>query len=154
MKSILRLATVFAAICLSLSIVHASDPIGVYALIDKVVLEPNADHPERIQISGVFAIAKLNPYDSYEDPQRGILYFQLPKDKPDLARKEWSDLKRMAGTRQVAAFGRRHQVKPRVRKPDEKPDGPDIYEVGVGVVKVRTDTAYGPIKSLLDYSAR
>ena len=154
MKSILRLATVFAVIALSLGIVHASDQIAVYALIDKVVLEPNADHPERIQISGVFAIAKLNHPNYYEAPQRGTLYFQLPKDKPDLARKEWTDLSRIAGTRQVVAFGSRHQLKPRVRKPGEKPDGPEVYEVGAGVVKVRTDTAYGPIKSLLEYSAR
>src|SRR5262245_32232762 len=32
-----------------------SDPTGIYARVDKVVLEPNATTPERIQIWGAFA---------------------------------------------------------------------------------------------------
>ena len=36
----------------------ASDPIGIYALVDKVVLEPNEKNPERIQIHGAFAFAE------------------------------------------------------------------------------------------------
>jgi len=34
----------------------ASDPVGVYCLVDKVVLEPNETSPERIQISGTFSL--------------------------------------------------------------------------------------------------
>jgi hypothetical protein len=35
----------------------ASGPIGVYALIDKVVFEPNDTAPDRVQIWGVFVLA-------------------------------------------------------------------------------------------------
>ena len=40
-----------------LGLLHASDFTGVYAWIDKVVLEPNSDSPERIQVWGVFSPA-------------------------------------------------------------------------------------------------
>ena len=131
----------------------ASDMTGVYALIDKVVLEPNAEHPEQIQIWGAFAVAKVEDRNSYESPQRGYLYYTLPAGKEDLARREWADFKAVAGTRQVVAFGNRFQ-KLRLRKTDEKPGGPDVYVVGMGVVKVRSDTDYGPIKSLLEHAGR
>jgi hypothetical protein len=36
----------------------ASDPVGVYAYVDKVVLEPSEGKPERIQIWGGFALAE------------------------------------------------------------------------------------------------
>jgi hypothetical protein len=141
------------AITLSFRVAYASDLIAVYALVDKVVVEPNSDNPERVQISGVFAMANPNDRNSYQVPQRGYLYFQLPKEHQDISRKEWADLKGIAGTRQVVAFGSRFQMKPRVRKQDEKPEGPDAY-VGVGLVKVRSNTDYAPIKSLLEYSGR
>ena len=151
MKSIMILPIALAAMAFSLG---ASDFTGVYALVDKVVLEPSADKPEHIQIWGVFARAQPTTSNDYEAPQRGYLYFKLPKEKEDLARKQWADFKSIAGTRQVAAFGRRHQPQPRVRKADEKPDAPDVFDVGMGVVKVRSDTEYGPIRSLLEYTGR
>jgi len=35
----------------------ASDPVGVYAIVDKVVFEPNETNPERIQVWGAFALS-------------------------------------------------------------------------------------------------
>ena len=36
---------------------RGSDPVGIYALINKVVLEPKEGTPERIKIWGVFVLA-------------------------------------------------------------------------------------------------
>ena len=143
------LATVLMTLTLSVGAMHASDRVGAYALIDKVALEPSADHPQRIQISGVFAIAVARNPNDYEAPQRGYLYFELPKEKTELALREWSDLKAAAGKGQVVAIGSRLTFKPRVRKADEKLQNPDVYVVDQGLVRVRTDTAYGPVQSLL-----
>jgi hypothetical protein len=150
----LRLSTTLFVIACSMGTARASDPTAVYALIDKAVLEPDADKPERIQILGVFAMAKQNDRNLYEPAQRGYLYFKLSADKPDLARREWADLKKTAGKRQVVSFGNRYQMKVRVRKPDEKVENPDVYVLGFGVVRARSDTDYTPIKSLLEYSDR
>src|SRR5437899_4725364 len=34
----------------------ASGPVGIYAIIEKVIFEPNEQAPERIQIWGAFAV--------------------------------------------------------------------------------------------------
>jgi len=36
--------------------VRASGPAGCYAIVEKVVLEPNDKAPERVQVWGVFAL--------------------------------------------------------------------------------------------------
>jgi hypothetical protein len=73
--------------------------------------------------------------------------------KADVARKEWADLKAMAGKHQVVAFGSRYELRATVRKADEKPVSPDVYTLSLGVVRVRTDTAYEPLKSLLEFAS-
>ena len=146
---------IFTAVLLTSGLIaRASDRTAVYALIDKVAFEGDPASPQRIQVWGVFAIAKSDDVNNYEPPQRGYLYFRLPDSQQDLARQQWNDFKSVAGTRQVVAFGTRFQTKARVRKADDKPESPDAFDVGFGVVKVRSDTEYGPIRSLLEYSAR
>ena len=154
MKSIVRPVTGIVALVMSLGTAYASDWVAVYALVDKVVLEPDTDKPEQIQIWGVFATAKPNDRNLYEAARRGYLYFKLPQEKKDLARNEWSDFKGIAGKRRVVGFGNRYTMKLTVRKADEKPKAPDIYEVELGVVKDRSDTDYPPVKSLLEFSDR
>jgi len=154
MKSIGNLAAALAVMAFGPGTAFASDLVAVYALVDKVVLEPNRDKPEQIQVWGVFATAKPNERNTYEAPRRGYLFFKLPKKKEDLARNEWSDFNRVAAKRQVVGFGNRDMMKPRVRRADEKPKDPDTYEVELGLVKVRSDTDYAPVKSLLEYSDR
>jgi len=141
-----------AAVMFSQGIARASDPVGVYALIDKVVFEPNSDTPERIQLFGVFALHDRDNPNTYQTPQRGYLYFTLPAAKEGVARKEWADLKDMAGKHQVVAFGSRYQLRATVRKANDKPATPDVYTLSLGVVRVRTDTDYGPVKSLLEFA--
>lgn len=128
--------------------VRASDPVGIYALVDKVVFEPNANAPERIQIWGAFAIAENTGY-SYKHAERGYLYYALDPAKSNLCRNEWSDLKAVAGTGQIVTFGSRYQEKGSLRKDDIKPGKPDKYPIAMGLAKVRKDQTYGPVKELL-----
>jgi len=152
MRSVARLSVVPALICLAF-VVWASDRTAVYALIDKVVFEPNAEHPERIQVWGVFAVAKAGAMD-YLPPQRGYLYFRLGDD-PATDRNEWADLQSVAGKKQVVAFGNRWMLPATsVRKPDAKPGNPVPYTTETGIFKVRTDSSYGPVKSLLEFANR
>src|SRR5215471_13819027 len=75
---------------------HASDRVAVYARVDRVVLAPDADAPRTIQVFGVFSVAQPNNPNDYAPPARGYLYFTLGGDEA-LARREWADLKQMAG---------------------------------------------------------
>jgi hypothetical protein len=154
----MKKTAIFTAVCLAivlgLRIANASDRTGLYALVDKVVFEPNAKSPERIQIWGVFAMPVPNDVNFYQPARRGYLYFSLPRSSADLARKEWMDLNQIAGKRQVVGLGGRFSLKARVRTATEKPGSPDDYDVASGIFQIRSDTDYTPIKSLLDYRDR
>src|SRR5262245_32075713 len=59
----------------------ASGPVGFYGIIEKVVLEPGEQAPERIQIWGSFAVVDggaAHP-GATSRPLRGYLYFKLPE---------------------------------------------------------------------------
>jgi hypothetical protein len=113
---------------------RASDPTGIYAVVDKVVLEPSAGPAERIQVWGVFALAQGRG-DNYAPPEHGCMYFKLAK-KEEVCRKEWADLKKVAGTRQVIAFGARYSPNGKVRKGGDPTKDPDAYPLGFGLTKV------------------
>src|SRR5712692_7960626 len=104
MKRSQRLAGALLVCVVCLVSTYASDPVSVYARVDRVVFEPNADAPEAIQVWGVFSIARPNNPNDYLPAARGYLYFALPTNK-EVARREWTDLKQMAGTHEVVAFG-------------------------------------------------
>lgn len=126
-----------------------SDPTGIYALIDKVVLEPNTAAPERIQIWGAFAVASKEDRNSYNPPGRGYLYFSCKPGKEEVCRKEWADLKAFAGTGQVIGLGGRDLPRPHLRKADEKALDPDEYPLNFGLVKMGDrNSDYGPIHAL------
>ena len=87
----------------------ASDPVGIYAIVEKVIFEPSEAAPQRVQIWGAFAFADTTRGgDYYTKPQVGYLYYTLPAGNEAIARKEWADLKSVAGTGQGVAFGRRY----------------------------------------------
>lgn len=136
------------AVWAAAAVTSASDRTAVYARIDKVVLEPGADAPQRVQVWGVFAMAKPNDVNDYLAPARGYLYFALAAN-PQAAQKEWADLQSVAGTSQIVGFGSRWELKARVRNADEKPANADPYALGIGVTKIRR-TDYAPIRALLD----
>jgi hypothetical protein len=157
MKPIISSAAAVLTMTFCLGVANASGPIGIYALVDKIAFEPNADQPERIRISGVFSVAVETPDNStvYSAPQRGYLYFTLPGlpgGNQELARREWADLKSVAGTHQVVGFGASWGPKFRVRKPDEDAKAPEEYPIANGVVKMNAD--HPRAKALLDYKGR
>ena len=128
---------------------RASDPIGGYLIVDKVVLEP-ADSPTTIQIWGSFALAKGQRGLDYSDPVRGYLYYKAPSGKEDMCRKEWSDLKKVAGTGQAIGFGSRYDPKTlgKVHKANEKPEAPDAYPLANGLIPIEDGPDYLPIQNL------
>src|SRR5438094_9966868 len=125
----------------------ASDPVGIYALVDKVVFEPNDTSPERIQIWGAFAIAEGYGY-TYKNAERGYLYYKMNPEKSNACRNEWSDLKTVAGSGQIVAFGSRYGEKGTLRKKETKPENPDLYPVAMGLTKVKGKNDYEPLKQL------
>ena len=127
---------------------QASDWVGVYASIDKVVFEPNDSAPERIQIWGAFAIASKENRNEYQPAKRGYLYYALKPGKEEVCRREWADLKRIAGSESIIGFGVR-SASVRLRKSDEKPENPDVYAVDMGLVKMYDrGVDYEPIRDL------
>jgi hypothetical protein len=133
-----------------LTVAKASDPTALYARVDRVVLEPSSEAPRTIQVWGVFSMAQAENPNDYLPPSRGFLYFAL-SGREEIARREWADLREVAGTGQIVAFGSRYQLHARLRKPDERPATPDPYTVSMGVTKVQGRTDYAPIRALLDF---
>ena len=95
---------------------RGSDPVGIYALINKVVLEPKEGTPERIKIWGVFVLAS-QAGAHHTSPMRGYMDFKTVGGKEDVCRREWADLKNIAGTDTVVAFGSSRAATGAVRKP-------------------------------------
>jgi hypothetical protein len=125
---------------------RASDPVGCYAFVDKVVLEPNDTSPDRIQVWGGFALAK-DGGDNYAPAKRGYMYFKLKMDKETLCRNEWADLKSVAGTGKIVALGVRYGNNGTVRPPEAKAENPDVYPLGFGMRKISMKD-YKPINEL------
>jgi hypothetical protein len=129
-------AAVLAACAGGAIVVYASDLVGVYAVVEKVVLEPSDASPERAQVWGAFAVYDQGSGSTYQSPQRGYLYFTCPQGKESVCRKEWADLKSVAGKETGVGFGRRWEPVGRIRKADEKAGAPDPYPIQMGVLKV------------------
>jgi hypothetical protein len=144
-------AALLTLVLLSLAAAHplarASDPIGIYAFIDRVVLEPNEKAPERIQLHGAFCFAK-RPGNLYGKPERGYLYYALDPEKPEVCRKEWADFKAIAGTGQIVGFASRYEDKGQVRKASERPAKADRYPLAWGLSKARRGDDYEPVRLL------
>ena len=135
MKLVLRRACVAGLLTMSAGVTTlASDPMGVYCIVDKVVLEP-ADAPARAQVWGTCALANTNDW-YFQAPAKGYFYFQAPAGRETTARAEWADLKSVASTGQAVGFARRYQPVGRFRPETEKPVSPDTYPLHIGVLKV------------------
>jgi hypothetical protein len=132
---------------------EASDPVAVYALVDRVVLEPDEKNPELIQIWGTFSMGKKRyqmEEDRYHPPVRGYLYFKLKPKQEDLCRREWADVKKAAGGKDCVGFGFRWELAAKVRPAGEKPDAPDVYPLHEGLFRMRAETDYPPVARLYE----
>ena len=91
---------------------------------------------------------------SYSGPQQGSLYFALPSQQADQARREWADINSVANTRQVVGFGSgwfRNDAK--VYKDGERAEAPQAWPINnTGVVKVNSDRPEA--KALLEYKGK
>jgi hypothetical protein len=97
-----------AAILLLLLVPHAliakGSGVGIYGVIDQVMFDREGSAPTLIRISGVFMIPVPMSTTGYRSPQRGFLYFQVVPGAEEAARKEWMQLKAVAGTGQIVGF--------------------------------------------------
>lgn len=125
--------------------VHASDPMGIYTLVEDVVVEEpiKPEEPPRIRILGISALA-YRPMENgqpqggaYSNPAPGYLYFECPEGRAEVCRLEWADLQKAIGDERCASYGDRYLTDPkpngRLRPPDAPPGEPDIYPIGQGV---------------------
>ena len=133
MRKHIVVGLVFVVLTVALS---ASDMVGVYGVIEKVVLEPTDAAPERIQIWGAFALSDQNSGSTYGPAQRGYLYYTCPQGKESVCRKEWADMKSLAGRTTGVGFGHRYSPTGRIRKADEKAAAPDTYPIQMGIVRI------------------
>ena len=119
--------------------ISASGPVAVYAIVDKVIFEPNETAPQRIQIWGAFSVA-AQPYSTnYSSAQKGYLYYKLDRNSEQATRATWTDLKKVAGTGEAVGFGggfSTREAGARVRKSAEKPDSPDVFPIGNPVIRL------------------
>ncbi len=134
MKRRIAMGVVGVAVVLG-AVLHASDMVGIYGVVEKVVVEPNDNAPQRIQIWGAFAMAE-GKGSTYGPAQRGYLYYTCPSGQEAVCRKEWSDLKSVAGKGTAVGLGMRYKPTGRVRKADEKIASPDPYPIQMGVILV------------------
>jgi hypothetical protein len=119
---------------------RASDFVGVYCLVDKVVLEPNDTEPQRVQIWGAFLMTDGQRGGAYAPVQHGYLYYTCPQGKDATCMNEWADLKSLAGTGKGVGFGARFQPNGHVRRTTDAVALPDAYPVQMGLVRLGTDT--------------
>jgi hypothetical protein len=151
---------VVLALMLTATIATASGPIGIYGVIERVVFEPNDASPERAQVFGAFALVDggLRNPGAATDVHRGYLYVRLPGAssgiKAEVVRKEWADLKAVAGTGQAVGFGsfgyigpfqairadrpydNYNDFYPHVRPAAEAPSNAEQYYTNAGIVKL------------------
>lgn len=132
------IAAVTAGLLVALPVLlPASDPMGVYAVVQKVVLEPNETEPVRVQVWGAFAVSDgKRDSDAYSPPQVGYLYYSCPAGQERTCRNEWADLKTVAGKGIGVGFGGRYVETGRVRKASETPASPDPYPIKMGVTRM------------------
>jgi hypothetical protein len=154
------LSLLIVTLAMSAIVVRASGPIAVYAIVDKVVMEPDEKAPERIQIWGAFAVETERLSGKYAPAQAGYLYYKIDPwecgpNTPNLtgdgkaavsdcvasaeraARTIWSDLKKMAGTGEAIGFGGYFgggSAPAKVRKATDKPQSPNSFSYDNPVV--------------------
>jgi hypothetical protein len=129
---------------------RASDPVAIYGFVDRVVFEPSEGTPERVQVWGGFALAKKTENRSeYYPAERGYLHFKLRPGEEEICKKEWADLKSVAGKKEIVAFGSRYSdPQPKLRKESDKVENPDAYPKSWGGVTKMRKLDYGPVKDL------
>ena len=104
-----------------LALAPRSDPVAIYAVVDRVVFQPSKEAPERVQLWGALALCQGNRGQDYQTPTWGCLYFELAKGKEKECLTQWADLERAATSREVIGIGARYEApEVRVIRPGER----------------------------------
>jgi hypothetical protein len=152
----MQAAAVIACAFATLAIVPfppPSEPTGVFALLDKVVLLPDREQATSVELHGAFAVAEGGRGDYYRAPRTGVLRFTAGADAAE-SRKQWRDLAQHAGKGTVVAFGFRHEmnadgkVPVRVLAADEAPGTLPPFTTAIGVHVIQNHE-WGPVRELL-----
>ena len=175
----LRAVLAMAGLLVGAAHLAASGPLGIYGIVEKVVFEPNEAAPERMQVWGAFAYVEGPSAQglTVTAAKRGYLYFRMDPSQADTIKKEWADLKAVAGTGQAIAFGQwfyiggfgalqpdvRSNMPPyilehnpqnqptdlRVRPASEAPAAPALYQTNAGIVKLSATGSHADIVTKL-----
>jgi hypothetical protein len=150
------------------SVVAKGEDAGIYAIVDQVTFEPEGDSPNFVRISGVFVVPPL-PIGSYRNcklvgymcPRRGYLYFRITPGTEAATRRDWSELRAVAGSGKVVAFGPywlpnpddpqgnpHHSLQVTVHAEGDSAT-PEVYPIPGGVMKA-VDMVHSPNHPLFD----
>jgi hypothetical protein len=119
----------------------ASEPAGVWLIVDDVTLLPNADQPTSVRIVGLVTLhSGTGPisgwgYSGFEPPQRGTLYYTCPAGKETICQAEWRELRDSRG--RCVGFGSVSVDSGRLRT-DGGLGTPDVYPISLGIVTGHT----------------
>jgi len=148
-------------LAISTTSLRGTDP-SIYAMVERVVFEPNDAAPRRVLIWGAFA----NIDGNLSKAERGYLYFftdgfpnKTDGGPPEVVG-EGKAIKGAAGSRDAVAFSRWYYIvqrgddpkdygRIRVRPISELPSNPDPYQIIAGTVKVTAGGDRGVIVRLL-----
>jgi hypothetical protein len=130
------IAMVGAAAIASAAQTGPADPVGIYALLDHVVVEPGDAAPQRIQVWGAFALA--DPTGGYAPVAKGYMYYSCPAGREQACRAEWEDLKWIAGTGKAIGYAQRGKSFGRLRADGNPVRSADPYPLDGGLVKVES----------------
>lgn len=171
--------------------IAASGGLAFYGIIERVVFEPAEANAERIQLWGAFAYVdpeapRREGGASVSNAARGYLYFRVRSNIPGFTterqvetnRREWMDMKAVAGTGQAIGFGSwgyigafgqidptrastglpfLYENKPqggeradlRVRPATETPANPATYQTETGLVKLSETGSHAAVVKAL-----
>jgi hypothetical protein len=136
----LVVASAFLVLLASVSVVAKNVSTGIYGIVDQVTLEPDADSPNFIRLSGVFVVPVALSSGGYHPPRRGYLYFRIALGTEQATRRDWYELKNFAGSGKVVGFGQywvanpddprgnpHHSLEVQVHAEDGGSAAPDAY---------------------------
>jgi hypothetical protein len=78
--------------------------VGIYGIVERVELEPDARSPQRIRIQGVFTVPVPQSSFGRQPPRKGLLYFALVPERAASILRDWNALRAVAGTGQGVGF--------------------------------------------------
>ncbi|HEY8377350.1 MAG TPA: hypothetical protein VIK91_12730 [Nannocystis sp.] len=140
MRSPRRLPVLLACVlALTPALASASYPAGVWALVEKVTLEPDPGKPTRIRIDGLFMVANQDPdfpaYPGYSVPRYGYMYYQCDEKQLAVCQMEWQELAAVAMSEdRCRGWGDSNLPDNGVVRTVEPMEKPDTWPISMGIL--------------------